>query len=89
MTILGRGPAQSIDNVMALYALVIKQLRRYATGGKFAEQLKPRGVSGDVDRFLAAHRATLLQEPLEEIERPGCAHGGEHLLCKDIGMIAS
>ena len=69
---------------MALYALAIKQMRRYATDGAFAERLKPRGVPGDVDQSLAAHRATLLQESLEEIERPGCALGGEYLLCKDI-----
>ena len=43
----------------------------------------------DVDRPLAAHRATLLQEPLEGIERPGFALGGEYLFCKGIGMIAS
>ena len=89
MKILGRGAAQNTDNVMAQHALVVKQLRRYATDGTFAERLKPRGVPGDVDRSLAAHCATLLQESLEEIERPGCALGGEYLLCKDISMIAS
>ena len=63
--------------------------RRYATGGKFAERIKPRSVPGDVGRSLAVHRATLPQEPLEEIERPGCALGGEYALCKDIGTIAN
>ena len=59
------------------------------TDGKFAERLKPRGVPGDVDRSLAAHRVMLLNEYLEEIERLGCALGGECLLYKDIGTIAS
>ena len=59
VAIPGRGTAQNIDNAMAQYALVIKQLRRYATDGTFAERLK---IPGDVDRSLAAHRTTLLQE---------------------------
>ena len=89
MATLGRGAAQNINNVMARCVLVIKQRRRYATGGKFTERLKPRGVMGNVDRSLAAHRAVLLQESLEDIERPSCALGDEYLFCKDIGMIAS
>ena len=89
MTTLGRGGAQNIDNAMALYALVIKQRRRYATGSKSTERLVPRGVPGVVNLSLAAHRATLLQDSLEKIERPSCALGDESLLCKDIGITAS
>ena len=76
--------------MIALYALVTKQLRRITTDGKFAERLKDLAASpGDADRSLAAHRAPLLQEPLAEIEHPDCALDGEYLPCKDIGMIAS
>ena len=64
-----------------MIALANKKLRRIATDGKFAERPKDLAVfPGDVDRHLAAQeqRAALLQESLEEIERSGCALGGEH-----------
>ena len=85
---LGRELTQNVDNAMALYTPVIKQLRHCATDGKFAERLKDSRRSRAAST-LAAPRAALLQEPLEEIERPDRAPGGEYLLCKDIGMIAS
>ena len=66
-----------MDNLIALCVPVIKQLRHIAA------------FPDDADRSLAAHRATLLQEPLEEIERPGCVLGGEYYPGRDIGMIAS
>ena len=79
-----------MDNTIAVYALVIKQLWRIATDGKFAERLKDLAVfPDDADRPLAAHRVALLLEPLEELERSGCAPGREYHLGRDIGMIAS
>ena len=69
-------------SMIAPYAPVIKQLRRTVKDGKFAERLKDlAAVPSDVNRPLAAHRATLLQEPLEEMERLGCALGGEYFPC--------
>ena len=64
VVILGRKAAQNIDNNIAMYAPVIKQLRRTATGDKFTEWLKDLPVfSDDADRPLAARRAKLMYDP--------------------------
>ena len=87
--ILGREAAQNIDNIIALDALVIKQLRRIATDGKFAERLKDLAASpDDANLSLAAPRVILLYESVREIERPRSAPGGEYYPGKDIEMIA-
>ena len=64
VAILGREVAQNMDNIIAIYTPVIKQLKRIAMEGKFAERLKDLAAFPDiVDRSLSAHRATLMQEP--------------------------
>ena len=90
VAILGREAAQNTDNIIALCALVTKQLQRIATDSKSAERLKdPTAFPDDADRSLTAPRATLLEESLSEIVRSSCALGGEYYPGRDISMIAS
>ena len=91
MAILGREVAQNMENINDCAVRACHQAAAtHYDGRQFTERLKDLAASpADVDRSLAAHRATLLQESLSEIERPGCLLDGEYLLCEDIGMIAS
>ena len=93
MAILGREAAQNIGNINDCGMRARHQVAAAHCDGRQVRRAtlqEPLAASpGDVDRSLTAHRATLLQESLKEIERPGCALGGEYFLCKDIGMIAN
>ena len=78
-----------MDSIIALCVLA-KQVWRIATDGKFAGRPKDLAVfPGDVKRSLTAHRATLMQESLEEIECAGCVLGGEYYPCRNTGMVAN
>ena len=88
--ILGRDAAHNMDGAIAMYAPIIQRMRRITTGGKFAERFKDfAAFPDDADLPLASHRATLRQEPFDEIERSGCALGGKYYPDRDIRMTAS